>query len=50
METEKICGKCKYHKLETISYGYVCVNDKSEYVADWTEYDFSCEDWESREE
>lgn len=46
---EQICGKCKWHKYEDISQGWICCNADSEYVADWTDYDFSCEDFEEKE-
>lgn len=46
---EKCCGTCKYHGFENLSDGWVCVNDRSEYCADWTEYSDSCEEWEKRE-
>lgn len=42
------CGNCKWHEHENISDGWVCVNNDSEYVADWTDYDFCCEQYESR--
>lgn len=42
------CGTCKWHEHENISDGWVCVNNDSEYVADWTDYDFCCEQYESR--
>lgn len=44
------CGNCKYHQYEDISQGWVCCNQDSEYVADWTDYTDSCEEWESRDE
>ena len=28
--------------------GYVCVNDESDYVADFVEYDHSCDFWEQK--
>lgn len=40
------CGKCFYHQYEDIDDGYVCVNGDSEYVAEWTENDFYCEEYE----
>lgn len=49
MTNEKCCGTCKYHRHEDIDDGWVCVNDRSEYCADWTEYSDSCEAWEERE-
>ena len=47
---DKCCGTCKWHKLENISDGFVCVNSDSDYCADWTEYGDSCEEWEKRNE
>lgn len=41
------CGTCKYGHYDKIQ-GYVCVNDESEYVADFVEYEHWCEDWESK--
>ena len=46
---KKCCGNCKYHEYEDISQGFVCVNDASEYVADWTEDGHCCEEWEEKE-
>lgn len=46
MNEKKCCGTCIYHKKEDIDQGWVCVNPDSEYIADWTEYGDSCEDWE----
>ena len=48
-EKKKCCGTCRYHEHENISDGWVCVNDESEYLADWTEYNDSCEEWTERE-
>ena len=50
MEEKRCCGTCKYHCFEDWTQGWVCCNDKSEYLADWTDYDHVCEDWEEREE
>lgn len=47
MET-KCCGTCKWHKHERISDGWVCINNCSEYCADWTDYGHCCEEWEER--
>lgn len=49
MSNEKCCGTCKYHGFENLSDGWVCVNDRSEYCADWTEYKDSCDKREGRE-
>lgn len=45
---KKCCGTCKYHHHENIDDGWVCVNSDSEYVADWTEYNNWCDEWEER--
>ena len=47
---DEVCGNCKYHQFESIDNGYVCVNPDSDNIADWTEYDDSCEDWEKKED
>ncbi len=44
----EICGNCKYHQYEEASQGWVCCNGESEYCADWTEYNDTCEDFEER--
>lgn len=49
MTEERICGTCRYHYHENICDGWVCVNDASEYVTDYTEYEDSCEEWEGRD-
>ena len=45
-EKKECCGTCRYHVHEGIDDGWVCVNDTSLYCADWTEYDFCCDDYE----
>jgi len=47
---DRICGKCKWHQHEDIDDGWVCVNDRSEYCTDWTEYTDSCNEFEERSE
>ena len=42
-ETIMTCKDCKYHIFEEIDKGYVCCNDQSEHIADWTEDDDTCE-------
>lgn len=42
------CGTCLYHQHEDIDDGWVCACSWSRFVAEWTEYDFVCEDWEER--
>ena len=42
----KTCGNCKWHELETVTFGWVCVNAKSKRCTDFTmEYD-TCNAWE----
>lgn len=41
------CGNCKYGSYDKMQ-GYVCVNDESEYVADFTEHDFVCDEYVSK--
>ena len=44
---KECCGTCEYGSYDSIQ-GYVCVNDESEYVADFVEYRHSCEQYEPR--
>lgn len=46
-DTKQCCGTCKYGSYDKTD-GYVCVNGDSEYVADFVEYDHSCENWEEK--
>ena len=50
MIDDKCCGTCKYHYHKNIGDGWECVNDRSKYFADWTEYSDSCDEWEGREQ
>lgn len=45
----RCCGTCRWHEHEEIDDGWVCVNDDSLYVTEWTEYSFCCSCWESRQ-
>lgn len=47
---DECCGTCKWHQREDIDDGWVCVNDRSEYCTDWTDYKDCCEDWEVKDE
>lgn len=42
------CGTCKYGEYDRVD-GYVCVNDESEYLADFVEYGHCCEEFEPKE-
>ena len=39
------CGNCKWHE----DFSWACCNGESEYVADFTTSDFSCDKWEAAE-
>lgn len=43
---EECCGTCRYHQWD--GSDWVCVNNESEYVADYTGYEDSCSEWEER--
>lgn len=43
------CGNCRYGSYDK-EQGYVCVNDASEYVADFVEHDHACDKWEDKTE
>jgi len=45
---KKCCGTCRYGHYDKMQ-DYVCVNDESEFVADFVEYNHSCEEWEDKE-
>ena len=47
VECKECCGTCKYGSYDKTN-GYVCVNDESDYVADFVEYDYSCDFWEQK--
>lgn len=46
---EEICLNCAYHCYERESQGWVCCNADSDYCADWTDADDSCEEFKERE-
>ena len=47
---ENTCKTCMWHMHERIDNGFICVNDRSPYLADWTEDDQSCDAWEAIDE
>lgn len=47
MDRKKCCGTCKWHSSDGMSW--VCVNNNSEYVADFIGYEDVCEEWEGRD-
>ena len=42
------CGTCKWHRHENTSQGRACMNSESDYCADWTDYNDSCDEWEEK--
>lgn len=47
---DKCCGTCKYkYPIRKDSCYNMCFNDKSEYYADWIEYNDFCDEWKGRE-
>lgn len=43
-----MCGECKWHKYDEFGRAWVCTNDRSDYVADFTDYTDTCEEWSER--
>ena len=43
------CGTCKYGHYDKMQ-GYVCVNDESEYVADFVDEEMACDFWEIKDD
>lgn len=46
---KECCGTCRYHEQDEFAEDYVCVNDRSEEFADWTDYNHCCDEYEERE-
>lgn len=46
---ERCCGTCKWHYHESITDGWVCVNDDSEYCTDFTDHSHTCPEWEGKQ-
>ena len=45
------CGNCRWWEKDDISddqNDHICVNEESENLADWTEWNDSCEEWERK--
>ena len=49
MRNKKICGECKWHEKEDYAFSWICCNNESDYVTDWTDYNHTCEFWEKME-
>lgn len=48
-EADECCGKCCKHKFDDESQDWVCTNSKSEYFAEWTNYNDACEEFKGRD-
>lgn len=46
MGMNKTCKTCAYHE----SFNWVCFNGDSEWCADFTNDDFTCKEWEMKED
>lgn len=44
------CGTCRYREYDENGQDYVCVNDESENVADFTGFNDTCDEWEGDDE
>ena len=43
------CGNCKWHKQDLyFPEDWICCNNESEYVTDYTDYNHGCDAWEER--
>lgn len=47
-ECKECCGTCECSTYDKTN-GYVCSNCESDYVADFVEYDHSCDFWEQKQ-
>lgn len=49
-DDREVCGTCKYHKQDRESNDgeFVCYCPESEFYLDWTGYNVTCDEWESR--
>lgn len=48
MCNDKCCGNCNFACYDKMN-GYVCCNPESEYVADFVDYEFCCDEHEEKE-
>lgn len=48
MKEQKNCKNCEWCELDPM--GDICVNDESEYCAEWVWQDTVCDYWEERKE
>ena len=46
----RTCEHCEFWEHEDVSDGYICTNADSEYLADWTEPDDTCPEYEERDD
>ncbi|WP_373829783.1 hypothetical protein [Bacteroides heparinolyticus] len=48
--SKQCCGTCKWHEYDKAGKDWVCVNDVSENVAEFTSYEDSCDEWEGKDD
>ena len=46
---KKCCGTCMHHQKDDFAEDYVCTNDRSDEFADWTDFEYCCDEYEERE-
>ena len=44
----EVCGTCRFHEKDDEHDDWICTNPDSEHCSDWTGYEDSCWEWESR--
>ena len=47
LDCNKYCGTCEYSTYDKAN-GYICTNNKSDYVADFVEFNHVCDEWEEK--
>ena len=47
LDANSCCGTCEYSTYDKVN-GYVCLNDESDYVADFVEFNHVCDEWEGK--
>lgn len=46
LDTNSCCDTCEYSTYDKKINGYVCSNDRSDYVDDFVEFNHVCDEWE----
>lgn len=50
LQTDEVCGSCKYNQYDEKDADFICSNHHSDYFTDYIPWNFSCECWEERAE